>query len=92
MSEVYSSIQCPALILYNSCDYITTRTCHEWIRDTMTAAGNPDVRLRIVDQADHRYARVSTASESFRTSCDSGVPLNPEPFVVISDWLAGKRD
>lgn len=91
LGGLYAAVRCPTLIVYGACDFITTRICHEWIRDVMMAAGNPEVTLGIAVKSDHRYALVETSEQSFRTYRNPSVELDPEPFRIITGWLVKLR-
>jgi len=75
-------------VIYNTCDFIVTRACHEWIRDRLIAAGTPDVTLRISEHADHRWARVTDAAESFRAGRSGAGILASEPMTFTLEWMS----
>lgn len=87
LAQIYLAVKVPTLILYNACDFISTRACHEWIRDVLMNAGNSQILLRIIEGADHHYAQVKSFSDSFRDYQMGTAPLNPEPIRVILEWL-----
>ncbi|NLI79956.1 MAG: alpha/beta fold hydrolase [Candidatus Riflebacteria bacterium] len=88
LAEVYGIVRCPVLVLYNSADFITTRACHDWIRDTLVAAGNPDVTLRIAAGADHRWATAPDFAASFAGYRSGQATLATAPVETVIDWLA----
>jgi len=92
LASIYSKVRAPTLLLYNACDFITTRACHEWMKNVMNQAGNNQVSLRIIEEADHHYARVKDFAESHRSYQTGKASLNPDPIKVIVDWLLQHKE
>jgi alpha-beta hydrolase superfamily lysophospholipase len=87
LAEVYSRVVEPVLIVYGESDFLTQRACHENIRNVLVRAGNPDVTLAVVPDADHTYAYAKSKKESFDNYKTRTFRPNPAAFDEIVKWL-----
>jgi alpha-beta hydrolase superfamily lysophospholipase len=85
--DVYAQITAPVLIVYAASDYLTEPACHEHIRDVLLAAGNVDVVLTVIPEADHAYAYAADRKESFDNYQTRNFKENPEVKKAIAAWL-----
>ena len=90
LAKVYGAVRCPALIIWCKSDFITTRTCHEWIRDILREAGNLGATLTVIPGVDHRYAQARSAKESFQGYKSGMAKCAPEPIKAIVNWLESR--
>ena len=88
LAEVYGKVTEPALIVYSEADFLTQLACHETIRDALVRAGNPDVTLAVIPNADHTYAFAKDKKESFENYKTGAFRPNPAAFEEIAKWLA----
>lgn len=87
LSEIYSKIIEPVLIIYASSDFLTFLTCHEHIRDVLGATGNKDVTLTVIPNCDHAFSYAKNQKESFENYKTRNFKFNPEPVRQITEWL-----
>jgi alpha-beta hydrolase superfamily lysophospholipase len=87
LSEIYSKITAPVLIVYGNSDFLTQLACHEHIRGVLTAAGNQDVTLAVIPDLDHAYAYAKDKEESFGNYKTSNFRKNPAAVEKIIEWL-----
>lgn len=89
LSQLYSTIKEPVLIIYASSDFLTQLACHEHIRDVLISSGNNDVTLGVISNCDHAYAYARDKKESYENYKTSNFHGNPEPLEKIIEWLRG---
>jgi pimeloyl-ACP methyl ester carboxylesterase len=87
MSETYSEVQEPVLIIYAASDFLTELACHEHIRDVLVASGNGDVTLDVIPGVDHAYSYAEDKEASYRTYQTRDFRGSPEPIDRIVAWL-----
>jgi alpha-beta hydrolase superfamily lysophospholipase len=87
MSEVYSGIEEPVLIVYAASDFLTQLACHEHIRDVLVASGNEDVTLEVIQGIDHAYSHAKDRQESYQHYQTRDFQGSPEPIDRIVTWL-----
>ncbi len=87
LSDIYSKITEPVLVLYAESDFLTQLACHEHIRDVLAASGNKDVTLTVIPNCDHAFSYARDRKESFDNYKKGNFKLNPEPARQITDWL-----
>jgi alpha-beta hydrolase superfamily lysophospholipase len=88
LSETYSRIEEPVLIVYAASDFLTQLACHEHIRDVLIASGNEKVTLKVVEGVDHAYSHAEDRGESFIHYQTRDFRGNPEPIERIATWLS----
>lgn len=89
---IYGKIKAPVLIIHGTSDFLTMSACHARIRDTLKAAGNPDVTLAEIPDLDHRYAFAGDMKESFQNYKTGNFKENPAAVRTITGWLAGHTE
>lgn len=87
LSEIYSEIKEPVLVIYAASDFLTQLACHEHIRDVLVCSGNPDVTLTVVPNLDHAYAYAKDKKESFENYKTRNFKENPEATRGIIEWM-----
>ena len=87
LSEIYSEIKEPVLIVYAASDFLTQLECHEHIRDVLISSGNPDVTLTVVPDLDHAYAYAKDKKESFENYKTRNFKGNPEATRQTIEWM-----
>jgi len=87
LSETYAGIEEPVLIVYAASDFLTQLACHEHIRDVLTASGNENVTLEVIEGVDHAYSHAKDKEESYRNYRTRDFSGNPEPIGRIVEWL-----
>ena len=87
LSEIYSEIKEPVLIVYAASDFLTQLECHEHIRDVLISSGNPDVTLTVVPDLDHAYAYAKDKKESFENYKTRNFKGNPEATRQMIEWM-----
>lgn len=87
-AEVYAAIEEPVLIVYATSDFLTQLACHERIQDVLTAAGNEDVTLAVIENLDHNYAYAVDKAASFEHYRTRAFEGNPAPIERIVAWLS----
>jgi alpha-beta hydrolase superfamily lysophospholipase len=88
LAEIYSKVTEPVLIVYGESDFLSQLACHENIRDALVRAGNPDVALAVIPNADHTYALAKDKKESFEHYKTRTFRPNPAAFEEIVKWLS----
>jgi pimeloyl-ACP methyl ester carboxylesterase len=91
LSETYSKVCEPTLIIYAASDFLTQLACHEHIRDVLTASGNKAVRLAVIPDCDHAYSYAKDKKESYAHYQTRDFTGNPEPINQIITWLKEAR-
>lgn len=89
LSEIYTKITEPVLIIYGASDFLTQLAGHEYIKDVLLASGNVDVRLTVIPNLDHRYAYAKDKKESFENYKTGNFRGNPEATKQIIEWMLG---
>jgi alpha-beta hydrolase superfamily lysophospholipase len=87
LSDIYSKINEPVLILYAESDFLTRLACHEHIRDVLASAGNKDVILTVIPNCDHAFSYARDHKESYENYKKGNFKLNSEPIRQITEWL-----
>jgi alpha-beta hydrolase superfamily lysophospholipase len=87
LSETYSAVTEPVLIIYAASDFLTQRACHEHIRDVLVASGNENVTLAVIPNLDHAYAHAKDKQASYTNYQTRDFEANPEPINRIVSWL-----
>ena len=87
LADIYGKITEPVLIVYGTSDFLTQLACHETIRDVLTASGNSDVNLEVIQNLDHAYALAKDMKESFENYKTYNFKKNPEVYERIVEWL-----
>jgi pimeloyl-ACP methyl ester carboxylesterase len=87
LSETYSKVTEPVLIIYASSDFLTQLACHEHIRDVLAASGNEHVRLKVISGVDHAYAHAEDKQVSHANYQTRDFKGSPEPIDEIVSWL-----
>jgi len=87
LSQIYSTVKEPVLIVYASSDFLTQLACHEHIQDVLTESGNEDIRLEVISNCDHAYAYARDKKESYENYKTRDFEGNPEPVEKITEWL-----
>lgn len=87
-AEVYAAIEEPVLIVYATSDFLTQLACHERIEDVLTAAGNEDVTLAVIEDLDHNYAHAADKAASFEHYRTRAFEGNTAPITRIVEWLS----
>jgi pimeloyl-ACP methyl ester carboxylesterase len=91
LSDIYSKVTNPVLIIYGLSDYLTQLTCHEHIRDVLMAAGNTDVQLHTFPNLDHRYGYANDKKTSYQNAQSRSFAYNPVATEAIIQWLKKQR-
>lgn len=87
LSEIYSSVSEPVLIIYGLSDYLTQLKCHEHIQRILEKSGNKHVELMTFQNLDHRYCYARTKKESYDHYSDTKAKRN---FIAVDEtvkWL-----
>jgi len=92
LSEIYSKITEPVLIICGNSDFLTQLACHEHIRDVLITSGNKDVTLTIIPNLDHAYAYAKDKKESFKNYKTKNFRKNPKAAEQIIEWLLEHTD
>jgi len=87
LSETYSEIEEPVLIIYAASDFLTQLACHQHIRDVLVASGNDNVTLEVIQGIDHAYSHAKDKEESYTNYQTRDFRGNPEPIERIVRWL-----
>lgn len=87
VSEVYSKVTEPVLIIYGLSDYLTQLKCHEHIRDVLIDAGNKDVQLKTFPNLDHGYCYAKDKKTSYQNYQSRSFEYNPVATEAITQWL-----
>ncbi len=87
LSETYSEIDEPVLIIYAASDFLTQLACHEHIRNVLIASGNDDVTLEVVQGVDHAYAHAKDREESYRNYQTHDFRGSQDAIDRIVGWL-----
>jgi len=87
LAETYEHVGEPTLVVYGASDFITSKACHERIRETLSASGNPDVELRVIPTMDHTYAFAEDKKTSFFNYRKRDFRENPDGVKTVVDWL-----
>lgn len=87
LSEVYSKISEPVLIIYAASDFLTQQIGHEHIKKVLLEAGVKDVSLKIIPNLDHAYAYAKDKKESFLNYKTRNFQPNPEATNKIINWM-----
>jgi len=86
--ELAGAIEEPVLIVYAASDFLTQLACHEHIADLLTAAGNEDVTLAVIEDLDHNFAHAADKAASFEHYRTRAFEANPAPIARIQAWLS----
>jgi alpha-beta hydrolase superfamily lysophospholipase len=87
LSETYSQVTEPVLIIYAASDFLTQLACHEHIRDVLVISGNEQVRLKVIPDLDHAYAHAEDKQVSYANYQTRDFKGNPEPIDKMVSWL-----
>jgi alpha-beta hydrolase superfamily lysophospholipase len=87
LSETYSEIDEPVLMIYAASDFLTQLACHEHIRDVLVTSGNDNVTLEVIQGVDHAYSHANDKEDSYRNYQTRDFRGSPEPIERIVRWL-----
>ena len=90
LSETYSEVDEPVLIVYAASDFLTQLACHEHIRDVLIASGNANATLEVIQGIDHAYSHATDKEESYSHYQTRDFRGSPEPIERIVRWLKGR--
>ena len=87
LSEIYSAIKEPVLIIYGLSDFLTQLACHEQIKNTLEKSGNRNVEFMTFPNLDHCYCFAISKRDSYTHYSDTNMEKNFIPVDETVKWL-----